>query len=433
MKLALLLLVGYVAAELRNVICDRTCPAACRTDDCITLCIRQCNAPSKLFAGRPYLATELEFELEAGEITSSDSCSKLGRNITYFTTLDGRLMAWNADTRELQQMYSVPGLEQGNGKGLYAVTLNRNFNTNSLLYLHYAEPIKPGDEKIVYMSNGTEPIPVKHYTTIAQFKLEYGQLQPLAERPILRRHAQFSHKRSGGWLKSSIRNPLMPSNTSTLIYALGGDEEHALLAPQNNHHLSMIHTFVPEESGGREMMWASGIRNPIDCATSMLKSDYLYCLLATTPTVRTLYQLKRNVNYGSPQYRQLCKDRLCEGSRVPVTGLNGLLNYTSGCPVSSIFLYTGAEMRRFKAHLFLSRDACFSEGSFHTTQLLHLAYNTVNGVWTTIPITTQFNDDLLVNTKIMGGDLHSDWFIAGSSLRTGRVSVQRIKPMRASE
>lgn len=426
------LLLGVCLAD-RLIVCKRSCAELCSVEACVTLCERQCTAPSKIFVGTPYLQTHLEFELDGNkQITSSDASSKIHPKRIYFTTLDGGVFRWDAVQRDLHQLYTVQRLALGNGTGLYAVTLNRNFHDNHLLYLHYAEPVGKDDEDIIYMEDGAQPLPVKHYTTIAQYLLEHDQIQPVSNQPILRRHAQFSGKRSGGWMKSSVRNSLAPSNTSTLIYALGGDEEHALVAPQHNYHLSMIHIFTPEEKVQREQMWASGIRNPVSCATSMLKSDYLYCLLQTTPIVRTLFQLKKNVNYGSAKYREVCRGRLCEGSRTPIFGLNGLLNYTNGCPVSSIFIYSGAEMRRFKSHLFLSQDACFSANSFHPTQMLHLAYNDKTGLWTTLPISTQFVDDMLVNTTIMGGDMTDKWYVAGYSLRTGRVSVQSITPLRAA-
>lgn len=437
MRFAILVLciVGFgIAVELQSVTCRRTCGLYCSTELCSTLCQRRCISMPRTYVGEPYLRLEKEFELAGNvHITSGDSTAKLNTNTLYFTTLEGKLFMWETEHKLLQELLTLTNLNTTHMKGLYSVALNRNFRDNHLLYLHYAEPATPEEQSAIYMSNNEWPIRVHHFSTIAQYTLYGTLIEPVAARPILRRHAQFSNKRSGGWMKASVRNPTAPSTTTTLIYALGGDEEHSLLAPMHNHHLSMLHVFIPEEEGQRETMWASGIRNPHSCATSMLKADYLYCLIDVANGMRSIYRLSRNTNYGSPQYREVCKDRLCEGTRVPLPHLSALLNYSQGCPVTSMFMYSGLEMIRFQGHVFLSKDACFYNNAFEPAEILHLAYNTATGLWTTKTVASDFADDMLVDTQLLGGDLNSNWYLAGYSLRRDMTVVQKIIPIRAVE
>jgi hypothetical protein len=455
----LLLLSACVVAAIAGaadtaVKCGDSCKIIClkhnsgESNACMATCVKTCSKSAPTFFGKPYLATVYAFSMPGDtEITGSDSPSKPPNSDTYFTTRDGRLYRYESTRRELTLLFTLEPeeLDQRGNKGLYSVAFNRNFNTNGLLYLHYSAPANASapESSILVENVNANPdllayLVVEHYNIILQLRsYSYDDVRRDTPTRMLQKHSQFSADRSGGWMKAGVRHPMHPSNTSTLLYALGGNAEHASLLVKHGQHLSMIHSMIPESQNRVEEMWSSGIRNPLSCASSVLKIDYIYCLVEDSVNTRTLYQLKRGVNYGSPNYQHLCNGAACEGKRQPLLGLTGLLNFsrTDECPVRSIVLYTGHEMTRFKAHLFLSRDACYlpSKGTLNPTEILHLAYSSITGLWTTKPISTKFYDNLIVNTTILGGDLHDDWFLAGNSLRTGEMLIQRIEARKAGD
>ena len=448
----LITLCGFVGATQlsRDRICERSCAEVCAKKPstallCEQSCVRLCESDPTLY-GNPYFRCKYEFDLpEEDEVTGSASPFKPQNPNIYFTTLRGKVYHYNVSSGILQMIYQVSPhlLSSGNGTGLYDITFNLNYDQNSLLYLHYASPpVNHSDHERSYMdAMAKDKLNLHHYNVIQEFQMKKVTLynnavvDTLEPGMLLRRIPQMEGSPSGGYLHYGSRIPLFPTSTSTLSYSLGGNDEHSVEKVKHGSYLSTILQLIPEDPSVKDRLFASGIGQPIDCTETTLLLDKKYCILRFGNT-SALFFLKRSVNYGPPQYVQLCQDRVCEANRKP--GIIDseplvMLNETY-CPIRSIFMYSGAKMTAYKAHVFAVSDSCYNEKLkiFKPAQILHLQRDLASGAMRLAEMQSDFDDQFLTGTKFIGDDTQDEWFIVGRSMRTRRYVVQRIIPRRAA-
>ena len=444
--------------------CFRNCQAICPSAACQSACQQTCSKAVSRFYGKPYFRASPAFSLPAGtQITGSDAPMKPANSNIYFTTLGGTVYRYDWSVGGAAGLNAVFVLNNrllagGEGKGLYDIAFNIDYNLNGLAYLQYAEPAG-ADAEIVFIPDEKHPdllsrLVPDHYNVIVQIESLGDMNWQLSARPPLRRLVQYSSARSGGWLKAGMREFYRSlDNTTRLNYAVGGNPEELALLVRHAPHLSIVGSFIPELTGSRndvenvddDKLWAAGIRNPIACASSPLyKVDYIYCMVEETfgnqkQVQRSIFKLKRGVNYGSHKYAYFCQDKLCAGYRTPMLSAGPLLSWAAQdeCPMHSMRLYTGSKLNRnFAGQLFVVCDAYYNvkTSQFVPTALLLFNYDTINGIWRLSDIPTAFDDDdLLVNTTLLGGDLQDRMLIAGYSLRRSEMVAYHLDPEKAGD
>jgi hypothetical protein len=433
--------------------CTNNCQQLCVTHidteyeaKCREQCHKACSGKQQSLNQRdPYFRTEFVFELPVNErLTGGDAPCKPGNADFYFTTLSGKLYHYVTTTGALDVIYTVnpSKLATSGTKGLYGVTIDRDYNKNRKMYLHYSTIVETEEQKDYFIQEDptndlVSVLTVDHFNVIEQLVHDtYNMPQP---EKILKRIPQFSSKRSGGWIQSFVPAGLF-SGGNRVLFAIGGNSKEDLLLARHAPFLSTIHSIIPDRPDLKDEMWASGIGNPISCTATSFKISDVYCLLETRTTYGTvngtaLYRLKSGVNYGSENYQKSCMGLECEQQRNTIYTKSALINFpNSSCPVTSVFTYTGHNMPRYKAKVFVTRDSCFDREtkSFTEVQIMYVAYNSMSGEYKATPMSTVFQQRYLVDVKLLGADWQDVFLLSGQSIVTGKTVVQDVIPDRAA-
>ena len=406
--LRLLLLLSLTLLSIRaQQYCTNNCLQLCQTEKdteyenkCKEQCHKACSGKQQSRpVNDPYFRTEFLFELPTNErITGGDSPWKPANADYYFTTLSGKLYHYVTTTGALDVIYTVDPmvLSVSANKGLYGVTIDRDYNVNQKMYLHYSSVILPGEQKDYFIQDDPMAdlgyvMSVDHFNVIEQ--LSHSVYNSPVAVNVLKRIPQFGVKRSGGWIQSFIPRGLFSSG-NRLLFAIGGNSKEELLLARHAPFLSTIHSLVPDRPDLAEELWASGIRNPISCTATSFKITDIYCLLETLSNNNTvngtaLYRLKLGINYGSENYQKSCEGLACEQQRNTRYTKDALMTFPDKeCPVKSIFTYTGRDMPGYKNKIFVTRDSCFDRETktFTEAQILYVAYNSITADYRATPM-----------------------------------------------
>jgi Glucose / Sorbosone dehydrogenase len=453
--LRLLLLSSFALLYIRaQQYCSNNCLQLCQFEkdtEYESKCKEQCH---KACGGKqhsppqkdPYFRTEFLFELPINErITGGDGPCKPSNADYYFTTLSGKLYHYVSTTGKLDVIYTVDPqkLSTGLNKGLYGVTIDRDYNKNRHMYLHYSVVLQAGEQKDYIIQEDptndlVDILSVNHFNVIEQ--LIHDTYNAPTQVAVLKRIPQFTAKRSGGWIQSFVPAGLFSSG-ARLLFAIGGNSKEDILLARHAPFLSTIHSIVPSRPDIKDEMWASGIRNPISCSATSFKIGDVYCLLETVSPKGTvngtaLYRLKSGINYGSENFQKSCTGLACEQQRNSFYTKDALINFpNTSCAVSSIFTYTGHDMPRYKNTLLVTRDSCFDRETrtFTEVQIMYVAYNSINGEYKATPMSTSFQQRYLIDVKLLGADWKDAVMISGVSIVTGKTVVQELIPDRAGK
>lgn len=418
-----------------NAICNGACTKACY------------GAQKSSPYGEPYFRARTLFTLPVGEwITGGDSPVKPANADFYFTTLTGKLYHYVTTTDALDVIYSVDAtkLASENGKGLYGVTLDRDYNLNQKLYLHYSVWPESGEQTDYYITEDAaapdvvKVLKIDHFNVIQE--LEHTTYNEPVAGPVLRRIPQFSKSRSGGWIQAFVPEGFAASG-NRVLFALGGNAGEDFLLARHAPYLSTIHATVPSQPELKDKIWASGLRDPISCTATSARISEVYCLLQTiTDTGRingtAVFRLKPGNNYGSEAFHAACTGLVCEQQYNRALMKSALLLFPdTGCSVRSIFTYTGSKMPRFRSKIFLVQDSCFQPESmkFSEVQILYLSYSGKTDQYTATPLYSMLEQRYLIDVKLLGGDNQNTVFLSGVSIKTGETVVQEIIPDKAGK
>jgi len=372
---------------------------------------------------RPYLRLEYVTTLDSSlEILGSDSPTTPPNHNNYFVTRDGKVYRYDSDTMEINVIHIINPLvlDTRNNKGLYDIAFHLDFAKEKefgyrKLYLHYA-----------VVSDSEE---FDHYNVIAEYRMDGLNLVKLRD---VKKIPQTTEKRSGGWVSMHLKEftGFTSSGDNWLYFATGGNVDESVDAIERVPFLSTVWGIIPdrENAGGEPVnrRWASGIKNPISCDASWLTAGWFYCLLEDATGNVVFQRVQRGFNYGSQDYVNKCRGRKCESERnsKPERTLPLATFPNTDCPVRSLHFYTGKESRDYKLDKFLVRSACYLEesDSFKPFEIMHFA----DSFGEPVVMPMQAPDNLLVNTTLIGADMHNDFFVAGYSPRDGRYNLYRI-------
>ncbi len=442
----LLFLLAWTGVFSNAAVISPRCNFVCGPED--GSCLYACNynithAPPSFF-GAPWVRLVQRFNLGELEetVTGCDSPLRGDKENIYFTTLQGKVYRYKNTTNSFDTVFNLGrsvDLAIGEGKGLYDVAFHREYEKNFLFYLHYAIPAAPND-LLTLVDKATSrsrqkvyQIKIHHYNVISEFRKIGDSAMFLRQ---LRKIPQVSEKRSGGWLASGIREGWKYYTENPLYFATGGNTNESIVYGRHMSYLSSLRRFDSNNITEADQQWASGIGDPISCASTVHKSGKVVCLIQVLNGTRMIYTIEKDMNIGSDNYVEQCTSAACANGKKhrPADRVPMAVFPTSDCNITSIFIYTGYKMNKFRGNVFLSRDACYNEklDVFQSAQLLRLVKNRTSYGWYASVLPSDFEDGFLVNTSLVGADKHSDFFFSGYSLRTGKLEFYSIDPVRAA-
>lgn len=442
MPVSLLLL---LCCAVGAVIIPPACNRVCSPDSAI--CLAACNynithLPPPFF-GAPWVRLSARFNMGQldEEVTGCSAPLNAEKTNIYFTTLEGRLYQYNNATNDFGTVLDLGRmleLDTNQSKGLYDVAFHRQFEQNGEFYLHYSVPAPAGTALTLSSDVRTPGRPqvyqlvVDHYNVIRKFRKVGNTALSLGE---VHRFPQLSPARSGGWMSAALREGWRWYSEDPLYVAIGGNTDENILYGAELSYLSSIRRLDANDPNSTEFAWASGVGNPLSCSSSIAKSGEVMCIAELHSGDRALYRIRKGTNVGSPEFVRRCESYACRQTKKRIdTAPLQVFPAGQQCPITSVQHYTGYRMNKFKTNLFLSRDACFDakSGAFRPTELLRLVKNSTSGAWYTHKLPTDWEDNFLVETKLVGADKHNDFFLSGYSMRQAKRVFYSIDPVRAA-
>lgn len=422
-------------------------------------CNRACSGiPHSRNSKDIYFTTRIAFELPGEEIiTGGDAPPNPPNNDLYFTTLNGKLYHYvtsesnGTAAMRLTQLYRVSPtrLDQANGKGLFSVAVDRNYQYNNKLYLGYAMKPSNSEERRRFIPGSKEDpnllssMTLDHYTAVQEITLNGPRAEP---GEILRQIEQYTPDNVGNWLGALHPDPILHGPENRLLVATGGNARQDGLLAVYGQHLSTMMVLVPKESGKhRDELWASAIRRPVDCSSSATMSRGVRCLLETedkngNANGTVLYELKRGTNYGSPEFRRHCAQNSlgCKQRINDLMNRDGLIRFSADeCAVRSLHVFTGSRTRmpNFFGKTLGVRESCYrpEEQEFSEVELLYMDYNSAYGRWRATPLKLYLEHRYMINVTLLGADQQNTLLIAGYSLTSGTVVAQELLPEKAGQ
>jgi hypothetical protein len=397
------------------------------------------------FFGAPWIRLRSRFDMGKlhEEITGCSAPLNGERTNVYFTTLSGKLYQYRNETKTPQLIFEIPEtyeMNTSNGKGLYDISFHRKFEQNGLFYLHYSVSAPEGatltltsDIRTIKSKPQMYQFVIDHYNVISKYR-KFGTT--VVEMGEVTRFAQLTPERSGGWMSAAIQEGWGWYEEDPLYVAIGGNSEENIVYGSELSYLSTIRRLDAEKPRQSETTWASGTSNPLSCSSTVFKAGEIYCLVERHDSSRALYRVRKGTNIGRPEYVLRCEETGGCKAEKQRNDTAPLEIYYKGdrCPVTSVLHYSGYKMNKFKTNLFLSRDACYIKrfGRIEPAELLRLVRNSTSGAWYTSPVPTDFEDNFLIDTKLVGADKHNDFFLSGFSMRTGKHVFYSIDPIRAA-
>ena len=438
------LVLGLATLAISAVIPD-VCNRVCKPDNaiCLSACGYNISHLPPPFFGAPWVRLSARFDMGVLDEQVSGCSAPLNSEKTniYFTTLQGRLYQYNNQTNDFGALLDLSqyfGLDQNVSKGLYDVSFHRQFEQNGHFYVHFSVPAKRGTVLTVssdVRTPGTQQayqLVVDHYNVVHKFRLLGNIAIPLNE---VKRYPQVSTARSGGWMSAAMREGWNWYSEDPLYLAIGGNADENILYGAELSYLSSIRRMDANKPDETDAIWANGIGNPISCSTTIFKSGEIMCLVQLEGGDRALYRIKKGTNSGRPEFVKLCQSHACaqQKARLDTAPLE-VFKKDARCPVTSVLHYTGYKMNKFRTNLFLSRDSCFDAktGAFRPAELLRLVKNSTTAEWYTHTLPSDFEDNFLVETKLIGADKHNDFFLSGYSMRSKKRVFYSIDPIRAA-
>lgn len=418
-KLVFLLVLFAIAYAAET--CSETCARVCHSAACQYPCQQKCSSVAQPVE-KPYFTLEHVQSFPPGTvITGSDAPAKVKGGLLYFTTLAGQIYRYNQTSDHMKVMYTVPrqSIDTSHDKGLYDIAMHRDYNSNGRVYIHYAA--KP--------SADSEDIFADHDNVIAELEFSGIGFNFIRE---VKRIPQLSKERSGGWATMGLRQGIL-SGKAYLYVAVGGNKEEVAIRNEVTPELSTIYALADPDDpeNEEEFVWASGVKNPLDCTASVFKAGRIQCLVEDLDHNRHVLSLHKGYNYGSEEFVQQCTGLACRQQRNQLLSKNALVTFESKeCPVRSMQIYTGHDMRNYHSSVFLSRDACYDveKQEFVGSEILRIYRDHYKATYKTIAMPTTMIDDMLVNTTLVGGDRLDQIYIAGYAVRSGETVLYRIVP-----
>jgi hypothetical protein len=405
--------------------CADSCAVECHAPACIKSCLEKCHSKANEVSDPYFELKHIQTFPRGTIITGSDAPSKPRGRVVFFTTLDGKLYRYNANTEHMKLVHKMTPheLDLRQDKGLYDIALHRDFHRNGRLYLHYSSLPKDNVKENLR----------DHDNVIAEYEFSGMGLDFVRE---IKRIPQYTPGRSGGWTKMGLRDGFF-SGKVWLYMAVGGNREEIASRNAGEPALSSIYTIAqPEDrTSVEERVWASGIQNPIDCDASVFKLDRIQCLIEDSQGRRHVQSLRKGYNYGSDEFVESCRGLSCKQQYSALASRNAIVTFQPvECPVRSIQMYTGHNMRDYQMDMFLTRDACYDSvsGEFRPSELLRIYRDHSAAQYRTVVMPMNMADDLMINTTLVGADKLDDFYMAGYGLRSGEMHLYLIVPVKAA-
>ena len=445
MKKILLFFVCIITTTIFADICNDNCRTICNNNiNCKLNCISDvCNnattinnfLPEKdslnLFTFKNVLNLHGNGDSSSSSsviITGSDSPSKPKTSNIYFTTLEGTVYRYDEERNVLNAIYIINKEDLYYNFelniGLYDIAFDRDYNINGKVYLYYAS-----------VSNNDN---VEYYDIIEEHHASGFYLENVRKIKRIPQYELNSKCSGNGWMKMGLREKIITGPawlafftgcenlTTTVnvsaIYEIIPDE----IQDNHYHHQSIMQMNISQPY---ERLFSSVSQKIISCDMSIFKSMCIYCIVEDIQGVRYLSKIKVGSHYNAKNSHDDDDDNMELYLKDLKYNEEVLVEFDKDdCPVSSLQIYSGRTLSKYKTHIFMSKSACYnnSTGIFQPAQFLKLYRNHRIGIFQAINLPYSASDKYIINTRIVGADKHNDVYFAGVSIKDNSVVLYKI-------